>query len=356
MTHPSCSDSSKIHILLVEDSPLEASVIRRALEQEPDLEVVAVAGNGAEALQLIPLLRPDVICTDYHMPVMDGLEFTRQVMEKFPCPILVLSISAQPNQTAKIVEMIEAGAIDVMPKPLAIQGGIVCLDQRKLVERIRILKGVKCIHRRANGQEATNKPASHSAVQVIGIGSSTGGPQALHQILPQLPANLSAPIVCVQHMSSGFMMSMIEWLAQTCRLRLQMAEAGQMPVAGRVYFAPEEHHLVIDAQRRFQLVERGEDCIYCPSIDLMLGSLANAYGSSAIGVLLSGMGNDGVQGLGDIRAKGGKTLVQDRETSLIFGMPGAAIAAGVADNVLPLDLIAPMLTSHCQANNTARHE
>lgn len=345
-----------IRVLLVEDSAVELATIRKALESAEDIVVVGTAVNGAEALPLVKNLRPDVICTDYHMPVMDGLEFTKRVMSELPCPILILSISVQPDQAGNILKMIEVGAIDVMPKPLASKGGVKSLDGQSLIDKIRVLKGVHCIP--LNGK---NHEKSHNALafgidakatpEVVCIGSSTGGPQALYKILPALPKNFPKPVICVQHISVGFLQGLVDWLARVCTLKLSIASRGVRPEPGCVYFAPEHKNLLIDEQGLFALADPEPSDIYTPNIDILLSSACAYYREATVGVLLSGMGHDGVEGLRAIKAQGGKTLIQDEASSIIFGMPGAALAAGVVQDVLPVNLIAPALVNLMSTNS-----
>ena len=346
--------SPRVRVLLVDDSPVELEIIRRTLAADPGIEVVGTAVNGEEGLKQVRLLRPDVVCTDYHMPVMDGLAFTQRVMAEFPCPILVLSISAQPHQAKNILMMIQAGAIDVMAKPLASDGGVSNLDGRRLAEKVKILRGVHCIPLRQRKAGASlvsvaEKPGS-PVPSIIGIGSSTGGPQALAAILPNLPRGFPAALVCAQHISKGFLDGLIQWLAETCALPVRLAAPGSKPQPGHIYFAPEGGNLYLDSNGVFQMSAPSDSDIYIPNIDVLLSSIARVYGERSAGVLLSGMGRDGVIGLRDIRANGGKTLVQDKASCIVFGMPGAAIEAGVVDNVLPLDLIGSAISNLCQSS------
>ncbi len=328
-------------VLLVEDSVVELKIIKEILEDN-GITVVGTAMDGVEALKKIPELNPDVICTDFHMPGMDGMALTEQVMEKYPRPILVLSISAQPYQVHNILNILKAGALDVMAKPLPQYGGVAHTDARLLVEKIRILAGVKVISnrkKRADG-EYTLGVASTTRYQktpeIIGIGSSTGGPQALLKILSDLPEDFSIPIVCVQHISLGFLPGFVEWLNENASLNVVVAEAGMSPHAGYVYVAPESHHLVLDSAKRFQLVDAGAGDIYLPSVDRLFMSLAASCQQACVGIVLSGMGSDGSHGVMAIHQHGGLTIAQDEDTSVIFGMPKSAIETGAVTEVLPL--------------------
>ena len=340
--------SPKIRVLIVEDSPVELKVIEKILQSEPDIQIVGKAMNGLEALNLLSELRPDVICTDYHMPIMDGLEFIEKAVQIYPCPILVLSISVQPDETQTIFKMLTAGAIDVLAKPTLHGGGINSIDGRKLIEKIRILNGVKLLKK--TNTRVTQIPESSFITyfpEIVAIGASTGGPQAFAAILPKLPRDFPIPIICVQHISAGFLDSMVNWLNAISSIKVVIAQDGQIPTSGCVYFAPDGYNLKMDRKLGALRFLRSEATdIYCPSINQLFLSLAENSGGNVIGVLLSGMGDDGVAGLKAIFNLGGLTIVQDQASSVIFGMPKEAIAAGVAKMILPAQEIANFLTLH----------
>jgi len=340
-------DATPIRVLLVEDSLLQLHVIKALLDADPHIEVVGTAPNGLEALKLLPDLKPDVICTDYHMPVMDGLEFIEHAVNIYPCPILVLSISVQPNQVDNIFRMLSAGAIDVMPKPKATGGLIGKEEGAKLIEKIRILNGVKYIKRKSvqplsvfNPQSTLNRFLSP---RVIVMGASTGGPQALEAILPYLKPNFSIPIVCIQHISGGFLDGMLIWLQGMTDLVIETAQEGGMPMPGHLYFPPEGKHLVFTENGTFRLLEPQEGDIYCPSIDQLFFSAAKTFSMNVVAVILSGMGKDGAEGMKAIFDVGGGTVAQDGESSIIFGMPLAAIDLGAVCKIVPVSQIASLL-------------
>ena len=342
---------SPIRVLLVDDSLLTLTILKRMLASAPEIQIVGTATNGHEALDMIPSLQPDVICTDLHMPVMDGLEFTKAVMEKFPRPILVLSVSVQKEQTSNIFPLLEAGAIDVMAKPLGEPGMGYGLNAQELIGKIKILAGVMVIRKRGREPYATAPPSGNNlplieAVQpprIIGIGASTGGPQAFQEILTHLPGNFPVPLICVQHISEGFMQGMVDWLSYKCQLKIMTGETGIEPRPGTVYFPREGSHLVLDRQGRLECSDAPIYDNHRPSISVTFKSLAQHYGSESAGVLLTGMGRDGVAGMLAIAKAGGTTIAQDEESSIVFGMPKEAIAANAARYVLPLPKIAPAL-------------
>lgn len=343
-----------IRVLLVDDSPLSVEIICRMLATAPEIQIVGSASNGVEALELIPRVRPHVICTDMHMPEMDGVELTREVMARHPLPILVLSVSVQADEGHNIFQMLEAGALDILAKPragLETDFGVTAHD---LITKIRILAGVKVITRRRRAENAPALPPPSLPVpvtfspRIIGIGASTGGPQALEQVLRSLPADFPLPLVCVQHIAEGFMPGLVNWLAGTCRIRVCTAVEGASPLAGSAYFPSDSRHLEIDAAGKFRCSGALPFSGHRPSVDIAFSSLARHFGAGVVGVLLTGMGQDGAQGMLDIARAGGLTIAQDEQSSVVFGMPRRAIELGAARHVLPLEQIAPALI--CTAN------
>lgn len=341
------NSGSPIRVLLVDDSLITLAIIKRILANAPGIQVAGAATNGREALDMIPSLQPDVICTDLHMPVMNGLEFTRAVMEKFPRPILVLSVSVQKEQADNIFRLLEAGAIDVMAKPRGTEAAGYELDAQELIGKIKVLAGVVAIRRRRMEPYAAAAPRMPQIesvpLSIVGIGASTGGPQAFQEILSHLPGNLPVPLLCVQHISEGFMQGLVDWLAHKSQLRIVTAESGILPQPGTVYFPREGSHLTLDSQGRLECSNAPSYSGHRPSISVTFKSLARLYGKNAAGVLLTGMGRDGVEGMQAIAQGGGITIAQDEESCTIFGMPKEAIAANAARYVLPLAKIAPTL-------------
>lgn len=335
-----------IRVLLIDDSPIALHILQRLLSRAPDIQVTGTAANGKEALDLLPALKPDVICTDLHMPVMDGLEFTRAVMNKFPCPILVVSVSVEPG-TLNVFRMLEAGAVDVYPKPC----GILEADQekqaREFASKIRIVAGVH-VFRRAGAVMRAPLPhplPPHAPMRIVVIGASTGGPQALREILSHLPAGFPVPVMCVQHIGTSFLSEMVAWLAEVSLLPVRKAAQGEVPQAGVVYFAPEDTHLKLDDGGRFDLSQTPPCDGHRPSITVTMRAAARRFGASAVGVLLTGMGRDGAEGLADIAAAGGVTIAQDEASSVVYGMPREAVVLGAVQHVVPLEQIAPALAA-----------
>ncbi|MBI5598600.1 MAG: chemotaxis-specific protein-glutamate methyltransferase CheB [Deltaproteobacteria bacterium] len=349
-------ERGKIKVLLVDDSMIALTLLKRMLSTASDIEVAGTAGNGKEALALIPELDPAVVITDLHMPVMGGLEFTKEVMARYPRPLLVVSVSVQEG-SHNVFNLLEAGAVDVFPKPRSLIEEEFMARAEELKSRIRILAGVHVFRRVKKGPPAAATPvklkspgATPQAPRIVAIGASTGGPQALQSILGQLPPDFPLPIVCVQHIGDGFLNGLIEWLGKSSQLSVMIAPEGEAPRPGTVYFPPEGAHLVVDETGRFRHSHEGPVSGHCPSVTMTFKSIAARYGAGAIGTLLTGMGADGAEGMKAIADAGGATIAQDEKTSVVFGMPRRAIDLGAAGEVLPLDSIATAIAAKVQSN------
>ncbi len=339
-----------IRVLLVDDSPLALVVLRRMLATSPDIEVVGAAANGREALVLIPLLQPTLICTDYHMPEMNGLELTQQVMARFPRPILVVSSAVGEADTDRVFALLEAGAVDVFPKP---RGGLEmdALAAEQFVKKVKIVAGVWVLGRSPKEPGVRNPapaprlaPACGArAPRIVAIGASTGGPPALQTILSHLPGHFPLPILCVQHISIGFLSGLVSWLATSCQVKVLIARTDEIPQPGCVYFPPENNHLLIDRKGRLQPSNDPLFGGHRPSVTVTFRSVAEYYGDTAIGVLLTGMGRDGGEGMQSLAQVGALTIAQDEASCVVFGMPKDAVERGAARAVLPIGDIARAL-------------
>jgi len=332
-----------VRVLLVDDSPLALVILQRMLATSSEIEVVGVATHGRQALELIPHLKPDVVCTDYHMPDMNGLELTREIMSRFPCPILVVSSAVGTADTNRIFNLLEAGAVEVFPKP---RGGrdADALAAEQLVKKIKIVARVRVHGRRLKAAQpipASAVPAT--SPKIVAIGASTGGPQALQTILSGLPKDFPIPIVCIQHISMGFLPGLVSWLAGHFRGKVQVACPDEMPRPGYVYFPQEDTHLLIDAHGRFQSSNQPALGGHRPSVTVTFNAVAKHYGDAAIGVLLTGMGRDGGAGMQALAEAGSFTISQNEATCVVYGMPKDAVERGAARVVLPLQDIAPAL-------------
>jgi two-component system, chemotaxis family, protein-glutamate methylesterase/glutaminase len=350
-----------VKVLLVEDSPIALEILQRILSASADVKVVGTAHNGKQALDMIPNTQPDVICVDLFMEKMDGLELTRQVMAKYPRPILVVSNAVQSTDQDNIFRLLQAGAVDVFPKPKTGSPSDYEKVRTTLIDKIRVLSGVRVFTKplrdtgvlkiAASPAIATvrNTPPinlrdmSQHKFKVLTIGASTGGPNAFGKILSHFPKNFPMPIICAQHISEGFLEGFVNWLNVHCSLKVKIAQAGEIPEKGAIYFAPETLHLEIDSRGKFAYSKDIQANAYRPSITTLFKSIARFYGDTCMAVLLTGMGNDGAEGMKAICDAGGLTIAQDESSSVIFGMPKEAIALGAARYVLPLSDIPSFL-------------
>jgi two-component system, chemotaxis family, protein-glutamate methylesterase/glutaminase len=347
-----------IKVLLVEDSPVAVEILLRIFKSSSEIEVVGTAYNGKEALDLIPKVEPQVICTDLHMAGMDGLELTKQVMARYPRPILVISNSVQSDDPQNIFKLLQAGAVDILPKPMTGMPSDYNRIKQHLITRIKVLSGVKVFTRALPKTAPTEvtKPIAASdnltkrrslkitaPVKVVTIGSSTGGPQALQKVLAPLPANFPVPILCTQHISKGFLQGLVDWLSSECKVKCKIAQTGESPVAGTVYFAPDDYHLELNSLGKvlFRSCETVDG--HCPSVTVMFKSVAKFYKQGTLGILLTGMGKDGATGMQTIAQAGGTTIAQDEDSCIVFGMPKEAIALGAVHSILPIQDIASVL-------------
>lgn len=340
-----------IRVLVAEDSAVVARVLVDVLTTDPDIEVVGIAYDGAEAVAMTKSLKPDLITMDVRMPKMDGLVATRRIMEEMPTPIVVISASVNVQDLNITFEALRAGALEIIEKPKGIGQRDYEAVRGRLVRAVKAMSEVKVVRRmpEARLRRRSRLPKavfrSGEAGRVVLLGSSTGGPAALEKILSQLPGKFPAPVLVVQHIAPGFIGGLAEWLSQNSALDVKVAGPGEEPLPGTVYFAPDDYHTVIDRDGLIALDDGPPERGHKPSIDRLFTAAARAWGSRCIGVLLTGMGTDGVAGLAELRRAGGVAFAQDEASAVIYGMPKAAVAAGVVDKALPLEEIAAEIVS-----------
>jgi two-component system chemotaxis response regulator CheB len=331
-----------IRVLVVDDSPVARMVIISHLSRDCGITVVGEAENGIEALRKVLELKPDLVTIDIQMPVMSGLTAIEHIMAQSPVPILVLT-ALDDAETA--FAALAKGALEVMEKPNIDRSSSVLAGKIKALAGVKAVTPVRRDWMARPARPRGERPSAPTGAprRVVAIASSTGGPKALSVILSSLPADLRAPVLVAQHMSEGFTDGMVQWLNMNSRLAVHMAVHGEVISAGRVYVSPSELNMSVSPSGEIILSERRKHDIYQPCCDVLLESVADVYASKAIGVILTGMGNDGVSGIARIREAGGVTIAQDERSSVIFGMPKAAIEKGCVTIVLPLDKIAPEL-------------
>lgn len=337
----------RIRVLIVDDSAVVREVLSRELEADPEIEVVGVAMDPYVARDKIVALAPDVVTLDLEMPRMDGITFLRKLMRYRPTPVIVVSsLAAEGSETA--LDALAAGAVDVVAKP----GPAHALGEvaGELVARVKVAASAR-VPKAEWSARAAERPRPTAlkvtSTKIVAVGASTGGTQALGRVIPALPVNAAAMLV-VQHMPAGFTRSFAERLDAESAVDVAEATDGAVVAPGKVLIAPGDRHMLLrrsGAVYRVEIKDGPPVSRHRPSVDVLFRSVAQAAGSNAVGVLLTGMGDDGAAGLAELCAAGAMTIAQDEATSVVWGMPGEAVARGAAREVLALDDVAPRLVS-----------
>jgi two-component system, chemotaxis family, protein-glutamate methylesterase/glutaminase len=339
-----------IRILVADDSLTMRNALMALLAQEQDLRVIGEARDGVEAVEKARALRPDVITMDVNMPRLDGLGATAAIMAESPARVLMVCAVSEDRQLDLSFRAMAAGALEVISKPGPAQDELHKFG-RRVAEAVRLMAEVPVV-RRIRGGHGPSLRAGSGGVGAIGLVASTGGPPALSVVLRGLPADLSAPVLIAQHIAAGFTAGLTRWLSEVAVLKVHVAREGDAAQPGHVYLAPDGCDLELDEAGRVRTPKSSG--LHCPSGNRLLHSLADALGPRAVGVVMTGMGDDGAQGLLEIRRAGGAAFAQDEASSVVFGMPGAARACSAAETMLPLEDIAPMLAGLCTARRPNR--
>ncbi len=331
-----------IRVLVVDDSLVAREMLKHILGSDAGIEVVGTATDGAEAVEMTAALRPDLVTMDIHMPRMDGIEATERIMAYTPTPVLVVSSSVYGEGVGRAFDALACGALDVVLKPAPRDWAGLDGIARDLVRRVQMLSRVRVITHVRGRQAGRRAVAAHAEPHpgsVVAIGASTGGPSALRVVLGGLPAGLPAPILVTQHIADGFIPGLVDWLDTACAIRVRVAEDDCALEPGTAYVAPTGRDLELDGGVA-RLAEPAVGQVHAPSADVLFKSVARSCGRDAVGVLLTGMGADGARGLCALHDAGAATIAQDEATSVVFGMPRAAIELGAAGRILPLGDIA----------------
>lgn len=342
----------RINVLIVEDSPVMQLLLKHVVDADPYLRVAGTADDAEAALAFLEGNHPDVVLMDVHLPGMSGLDATRKIMETRPVPIVVCSATSRQDDVGMTFSALDAGAVAFVEKPVGVGDARFETMAHELLLTLRLMSEVKVVKRWSRPRKAVpeERPAkTAAAVKVVAIGASTGGPSTIQTILAGLPKNATAPLLIVQHIAAGFLGGMAAWLEKSSGMPVRMAAHGEQAIPGQVYLAPDGVHMGIDPVGRIALVKGPPENGLCPSVSHLFRSVAGAYGAGAVGVLLTGMGCDGAAELKLMKEKGAVTIVQDAETSVVHGMPGAAIQLGAATHVLPPPAIAAMLSGFLSA-------
>lgn len=373
MSQPSTASHQRvIRVLVADDSPTVRAALWRLLALDPRLDVVGQASDGVEAVAMAKKLLPDVITMDVRMPNLDGLEATAAIMASAPARILMVCAITESDQQDLSFQAMDVGALEVIAKPSSLDGASLVTWGKHVADSIALMAEVPVVTRRRQGSPSVparrTRPASFPAIapkpaepasvrtsvaptrprgrmNAIGIIASTGGPPALAQILAELPANLGAPLLIAQHMAPGFTPGLVRWLASVGPIKVQVAEDGQWPRAGFAYLPPDTCDLSVDSSGRLRVTPTAGG--HCPSGDVLLTSLAATFGTRAAGIVLTGMGDDGAEGLSRVRSAGGATYAQDAATSVVYGMPQAAWTRGAAEAEVALAGVSAVVRELC---------
>jgi len=325
-----------LRILIAEDTRLFTQALRDVLEEDRGIVVAGMACNGQEAVDKAKKLKPDLIIMDINMPVMSGMDAIEQIMATNPTPILVVTANASQRV---LFQALEHGALDLILKQKVWPSGE--KEQAEFREKVRLLSGIRVI-RHVAGKLTSIKEGRGLKIEakhVVAIAGSTGGPQALHRLLSVLPADFPAPVLVVQHMAHGFSHGLVNWLDGECTLDVRIASHGDPLEPGRVLLAPDGVHMIVGKGGTVVLEDSEPVSGQRPSATVLFRSVAKVFNTRAVGVVITGMGKDGAEGLRDIYDVGGITIAQDERSSLVYGMPRAAAELGVVGSVLPLDEI-----------------
>lgn len=341
-----------IRVLIVDDSAFMRNALGKMLASDPDIEVAGIARDGVEALEKVALLKPDLVTMDIEMPRMDGIEALRRIMATSPLPVVMVSSLTTEGAKATL-DALEVGAVDFLSKNLAdlslniLQVREALLEKVKQIGRRRMRQAVRppaCAAQSAAFAPPAGGPKTEyrkeRRIAIVAIGTSTGGPKALQEIVPKLPKDFPVPTVIVQHMPPAFTAAFADRLNELSRVTVKEAEEGEALKPGVVLVAPGRGHLGLRRGRVGEccvtIEENRPELIYRPSADVMMMSVADMFPGRALGVILTGMGNDGEKGMRAIKTSGGRTLAQSEETCVVYGMPKAAVEAGAVDREVPL--------------------
>ncbi|MFO0890916.1 MAG: chemotaxis response regulator protein-glutamate methylesterase [Isosphaeraceae bacterium] len=346
-----------MRIGIVNDSRMACEVLRRVVLSSPGMEVAWIACDGEQAVAMNRADQPDMILMDLFMPVMDGVEATRRIMHEKPCPILVVTATVS-GHIHKVYQAMGYGALDAVDTPIlgtsGELGGATSL-QRKIDVISKLIGKAPPPRPEVSAPGAVRPtPVNSSLHPLVVIGSSTGGPFALAEILPSLPEDLRACVVLVQHVDSAFAPGLGEWLSEHARRKVRLAAEGEELTEGAVFLSGTDEHLVLGSDRRLHYSDEPRSLSYRPSVDVFFKSVARHWPRPGVAVLLTGMGRDGAEGLLELRRHGWKTIAQDESTSVVWGMPRAAAEIGAAEQVLPLPLVARGILNVLPGQSPAR--
>ncbi len=338
-----------VKVLIVDDSAFMRNALASMITADPEIQVIGMARDGIEAVEKVSQLKPDIVTMDVEMPRMNGLEALRQIMANNPVPVLMVS-SLTTDDAKTTLEALDIGAVDFIPKNLSDLSINIVKIKEILIEKIKNIgkKGLPLFKRISRPKQlkmpTTTDYTAHRKINVVTIGSSTGGPRALQNIICNLPKDFPVPILIAQHMPPSFTKPFAERLNQLSAIEVKEAENGESVRKGVVYIAPGKGHMSILRKKitetTISITENKGEYIYKPSVDVLMLSAVENFSGHVLGVILTGLGNDGLKGMKEIKNSGGRTIAESEKTCVIFGMPKVVVEAGVADKVVPIDEIA----------------
>lgn len=349
-------DKQKIRVLIAEDSALIQKVLKNMVENDDRFELVAIASNGKQAVELTQKLKPDVISMDVNMPELDGVEATKQIMDLQPTPIVIVSSYYNSTEIELAIRVLDAGAVTIMEKPNGPGHPKYDYTLRTYLNRLKSMSEIKVVRRRTKlsekkedsvSSEKTPKLTYNGNFQfsILVVGASAGGPESARQLFEKLPADFPLPIVFVQHIDSHFADGFAVWLNSYSNIPVVIAYDNQVPEAGKIYMPPGGKHIIIGSNKHIKLVSETIQNIPVPSVNRLFESAANVYGSKTIAVLLSGMGRDGAEMMKKLRNEGAYTYAQDEKSCLVYGMPKEAYNLGAVVKMLsPAEISADIST------------
>ncbi|RJQ55772.1 MAG: chemotaxis response regulator protein-glutamate methylesterase [Nitrospiraceae bacterium] len=338
-----------VRVLVVDDSAFIRNTLTSMISSDPEIQVVGVARDGVEAVEKVAQLKPDIVTLDVEMPRMNGIEALRQIMEKTPVPVIM--VSSLTTEEARItLDALDIGAVDFIPKNLSDLSINIVKIKDNLIDKIKKIgkRGLPLLKRLSSRKPlmmpGTSHVVSHRRINIVAIGSSTGGPKALQNILTRLPKDFPVPILIAQHMPQSFTGPFAERLNQLSSIEVKEAEQGEVIKRGIAYIAPGGGHMSIVKKKITETIisisgNKGE-YIYKPSVDVLMLSVVECFSGHVLGVILTGIGNDGLKGMREIKNNGGRTIAEDEESCVVYGMPKVVVEAGIADKVVPVDEIA----------------
>lgn len=335
----------KIKVHVVEDSLVVQKLLVNILESDPDIKVVGVSESAEHALECIASQKPDLITVDIQLPKMNGLALTQEIMSRDPIPIVVVSGVSEKKDVAKAFDLIEAGALAAIEKPVGFGHADYQRLAKDFISTVKTMSEVKLVkrripltHKKLKEHLAPHDIASKgSGIEIVVIGASTGGPSVIQSILKDLPENFPAPVVIAQHIAPGFLSGLVQWLSKTTDMKVEIATDREKLKPGGIYLCPEGKQTGFSSRQSLKVVQVAHPSNLAPSVSYLFQSTVDVFGKRAIAVLLTGMGQDGALEMRLIKEAGGMTIAQDAETSVVHGMPGEAIKIGAVDDdmVLP---------------------